>query len=44
MSYEGVPDHLTASVEEILEADDDEAIELEAQLIQETVNDPPEDQ
>lgn len=44
MSYEGVPEGLTASVEEILAAKDDQAIELEAQLIEETVNDPAEEQ
>ncbi len=44
MSYEGVPEYLTASVEEILEANDDDAIALEAQLLNDTVNDPPEEQ
>lgn len=44
MNYEGVPEYLTASVEEILEANDDDAIALEAQLLNDTVNDPPEEQ
>lgn len=44
MSYEGVPEYLTSSVEQILEADDDAAIALEAQLMDDTVNDPPEEQ
>lgn len=44
MSYEGIPEDLTTSVEEILAANDEEAIELEAQLVDETVNDPPEGQ
>lgn len=44
MSYEGVPEDLTASVNEIFEANDKDAIELEARLIDETVNDPSEEQ